>query len=62
MSPRTGRPIKGKTKRTNKLTVMLNDDEKALLDECTERLSLQKTEVVVKGIQLVKLELDIKKD
>lgn len=61
MSPRTGRPIKGKSKRDKSLQLRMSDEELKLLDECAKRLNSTRTDVVNKGIQLVKKELDIKK-
>ena len=58
MSPRTGRPLKGETKRDNRVVIKLDEGEYATLEECVERLSATKTDVVVKGIKLVKQELD----
>lgn len=59
--PSLGRPIKGKTRRDNKLTVMLTTEEKDMLTECAERKQTARTEVIVEGIRLVKQELDEKK-
>ena len=60
MSPRTGRPIKGESKRDKSLQLRMSADELELLDKCAERLSATRTDVVNKGIQLVKDELDKK--
>ena len=62
MSPRTGRPVKGDSKRDNKLTIVLTDGEKELLNECAERKNMPRTDVIVEGIKLVKRELDAKKE
>lgn len=58
MSPRTGRPIKGTSKRDKALQIRMTQEELALLDECAEKLDATRTDVVNKGIQLVKAELD----
>ena len=58
MSPRTGRPIKGASKRDKSLQLRMSEDELKLLDECAHRLNLTRTDVVNKGILLVKKELD----
>ncbi len=58
MSPRTGRPIKGDTPKDSRINIRLDSEEMALLDECAQRLKSTKTEVLMRGIQLVKKELD----
>lgn len=60
MSPRTGRPIKGTSKRDKSLQIRMTQEELELLDDCAERLNATRTDVVNKGIQLVKAELDKK--
>lgn len=60
MSPRTGRPIKGSTKRDKRLQLRMSDEELQLLDECSKKLNVSRTDVVNKGIKLVKKELDEK--
>lgn len=58
MSPRTGRPIKGESKRDKSLQLRMSQKELDLLDECAKRLDSTRTDVVNKGIRLVKSELD----
>ena len=58
MPPRTGRPIKGTSKRDKSLQLRMSEEELELLDECAEKLDATRTDVVNKGIQLVKAELD----
>ena len=60
MSPKTGRPIKGASKRDRSLQLRMSQEELNLLDECAEELSMTRTDVVNKGIRLVKEELDRK--
>lgn len=60
MSPRTGRPIKGASKRDKSLQLRMSREELELLDECAKRLEITRTDVVNKGIRLVKGELDKK--
>ncbi len=60
MSPRTGRPIKGESKRDKSLQLRMSSEELELLDECAKRLDKSRTDVVNKGIKLVKAELDKK--
>lgn len=60
VSPRTGRPIKGTSKRDKSLQLRMSQEELNLLDECAKRLKESRTDVVNRGIQLVKKELDKK--
>ena len=57
MSPRTGRPIKGKSKRDKSLQLRMSEEELELLDECAQQLNETRTDVVNRGIRLVKNEL-----
>lgn len=59
MSPRTGRPTSNK--KTERMEVRLTPDEAQLLQECADSLGISKTEVINKGIRLVKAELEEKK-
>lgn len=56
LSPRTGRPTCNK--KTKRLEIRLAPNEFALIEECAERLSISKTEVINRGVQLVKAELN----
>lgn len=58
MSPRTGRPTSNK--KTERLEIRLTQDERALLQECADRMGVTKTEVIVEGVRLVKAGLDEK--
>ncbi len=58
MSPRTGRPTSNK--KTERLEIRLTPEEAQDLQECANRLEVSKTEVINKGVQLVKAELDKK--
>ena len=60
MSPRTGRPIKGTSKRDKSLQLRMSQEELDLLDECANRLNESRTDVVNRGIRLVKEKLDEK--
>lgn len=55
MSPRTGRPTSNK--KTERLEIRLTPDEARDLQECAEQLHMSKTEVINKGVKLVKAEL-----
>lgn len=56
MSPR---PKSDKSKR-HRLELRLDDEMENMLNECSEKLDTTKTEVINKGIRMVKSELDKK--
>ena len=58
MSPRTGRPTSNK--KTERLEIRLAPNELSLMQECADRLGTTKTDVINRGVQLVKAELDKK--
>lgn len=58
MSPRTGRPTSNK--KTERLEIRLAPDELSLMQECADRLGVSKTDVINKGVKMVKAELDKK--
>ena len=60
MSPKTGRP-KSDNPRNIDLNIRLTKDEAALIKECADKLSTTRTDVVVKGIRMVKSEIDKEK-
>lgn len=60
MSPRTGRPIKGNGKRDKSLQLRMSSEELQLLDYCAKKSEQTRTDVVNRGIALVKKELDKK--
>lgn len=57
MSPKTGRPLKGNSKRDKNLQIRMTTEELELLDECVEQLHSTRTDVVNMGIRLVKNDL-----
>lgn len=61
MSPRTGRPIQGRTKKDLRLQLRLNQEEMSMLDECVARTGSNRTEIVMRGVRMVKRELDEEK-
>jgi len=61
MSPKTGRPIKGDSKRDQSLQIRISCEELNTLDKCSKELNVSRTDVISKGIYLVKNELDVKK-
>lgn len=58
MSP-AGRP-RVQNPKNIRLEIRLTENENKLLEECAEKLRATKTEVINKGIDLVKKELDKK--
>lgn len=58
MSPRTGRPTSNK--KTERLEIRLTPQEMKDLQDCADKMGSTKTEVINKGVQLVKAELDKK--
>ncbi|MDE7099562.1 MAG: hypothetical protein K2O60_10480 [Ruminococcus sp.] len=58
MSPK-GRPTANK--KTERLEIRLAPNELALMQECADKLNVSKTDVINKGVKLVKEELDKKK-
>lgn len=49
------------SKRDKSLQLRMSEEELHLLDKCSKRLNISRTDVVNKGIKLVKKELDAKK-
>ena len=60
VSPRTGRPPKENPRNIN-LNIRISKDEADLIQECAEILEITRTDVIVKGVQLVKDELGKKR-
>ncbi|MDE5620331.1 MAG: hypothetical protein K2I80_07400 [Ruminococcus sp.] len=57
MSPK-GRPTTNK--KTERLEIRLAPDELALMQECADKLGVSKTDVINKGVKLVKAEINKK--
>lgn len=60
MSPRTGRPPLQEVSRTEKLNIRLTIQEKEEIEYCSEKLSLSRTDTIMRGIGLVKKEIENK--
>lgn len=60
MSPRTGRPSIHESSRTEKLNIRLTTNEKQLIENCAAKLSVSRTDAIMKGIELLNEELDKK--
>ncbi len=56
--PPKGRPTANK--KTERLEIRLAPDELALIQECADKLEISKTDVINKGVKLVKAEIDKK--
>jgi hypothetical protein len=56
MSPRTGRPTDNK--KTYRLEIRLAPDEAQRLKDCADNLKISRTEVINKGVNLVKAEIE----
>lgn len=59
MSPRTGRPTKDPKKI--RLEIRLTQSQSDLLQNCADELNITRTDVINKGIELVKKEIENKK-
>lgn len=59
MCPRTGRPPKENPRNVN-LNLRVTRGEAELIQECADRLETTRTEVIIKGVNMVKAELDKK--
>lgn len=60
MSPRTGRPPLQEVSRTEKLNIRLTRQEKEEIEYCSEKLNLSRTDAIMRGIGLVKKEIENK--
>ena len=59
MSPRIGRPPKENPRNVN-LNLRLTREEADLIQECADSLNTTRTEVIVKGVKLVRADLNKK--
>lgn len=57
MSPRTGRPPKDNPRNVN-LNIRVTKEEAELIQECADKLQTTRTDVIIKGVNLVKDALD----
>ena len=53
MSPRTGRPPMGETKKSERIEVRVTREKAQQLKECAERLGISRAAVIEKGIDMV---------
>lgn len=47
--------------KNKRVEIRLTEDESNLIEECSKELNVTKTDVILKGINLVKAEIDKKK-
>ena len=59
MAPRTGRPPKANPRNVN-LNIRVTAEEARLIQECADAMGTTRTEVIIKGVNLVKAELERK--
>lgn len=59
MSPSKGRPPIDNPKKV-RLEIRLTEAQAEMLSECADRLQVTRTEVINKGVEMVKAELDKK--
>lgn len=60
MAQKIGRP-KSENPKNKRLEIRLNEDELNLINECSVKLNLTKTDTILLGISKIKEELGIKK-
>lgn len=59
MSPRTGRPHKENPRKIN-LNIRLTEQEAKDIQECADKLGISRTDTIMKGIALVRAEMQNK--
>ena len=57
MSPKTGRPPKGEQARTGKITIRVSEQEAQDIQMCADALGKSRTDAIIAGIELLKVEL-----
>lgn len=57
MSPRTGRPPKDNPRNVN-LNIRVTKEEAQLIQDCANALGTTRTEVIIKGVKMVKEALE----
>lgn len=59
MAPKTGRPPKDNPRNVN-LNIRVTKEEAKLIQECADAMGTTRTNVIIKGVQMVKAELEQK--
>lgn len=57
MCPRTGRPPKENPRKIN-LNIRLTEQEANDIQECADKLNLSRTDTIMRGIRMVKSEME----
>ena len=60
MSQTTGRPPRQEVSRNEKLNIRLTKQEKEDIEYCSDKLNMSRTDTIMKGIGLVKKEIETK--
>lgn len=60
MSPRTGRPPKGKESRTEKINIRVSKSEVKKIQDCADIMETTRTDAIMCGIDLLKSKLEEK--
>ena len=60
MSPRTGRPPKAETSINKSLNLRLTEEEARDIQYCAEKLEISRTDAIMKGIRMIKAQLEEK--
>ena len=58
MSPRTGRPPKGEESRTERINIRVSKTEAQMIQDCADQMQASRTDVIMRGIYLLKAELE----
>ena len=58
MSPRTGRPPKGKESRTEKINIRVSKSEVKKIQDCADIMETTRTDAIMCGIDLLKSKLE----
>lgn len=53
-----GRPPKGEESRIEKINIRVSKKEAQKIQDCADRLNVTRTDAIMKGIDLLKAELD----
>lgn len=60
MSPRTGRPPKENPRNVN-LNIRITKEESRRIQNCADKLSMTRTDTIMKGIEMVEKEVEEQK-
>ena len=60
LSPRNGRTPKGEASRNINLNIRVSEIEAHLIQDCADKLETTRTDIIIRGVKLLKAELDKK--